>query len=165
MLKIHILTGPVHTGKTTRLMHWASSQKNIDGIFQPIIDEKRFLYHIASRTLRMLESPSNSTDEKVIKIGNYRFSKEVFIWAQTILLNSLDKNLDWLIIDEIGPLELDGSGLEPIITKIFNESEKFSGKILCVVRDSMIDKFVEHYKLENNFVLFNLDQNYEHEQV
>lgn len=158
MKKIHVLTGPVHTGKTTRLMHWASSQKNIDGIFQPIIDEKRFIYHIASRTLKMLESPSNSTDEKVIKIGNYRFSKDVFLWAQNVLLNSLDKNLEWLIIDEIGPLELDGNGLEPIITKIFEESEKFCEKILCVVRDSMIDKFVEHYKLEDTFELINLDQ-------
>ncbi len=159
MKKIHVLTGPVHTGKTTRLMHWASSQKNIDGIFQPIIDEKRFIYNIASRTLKMLESPSNSTDEKVIKIGNYRFSKDVFLWAQNALLNSLDKNLEWLIIDEIGPLELDGNGLEPIITRIFKGSEKFSGKILCVVRDSMIDKFIEHYKLEDTFELINLDQN------
>lgn len=154
MKNIYLLTGSIHTGKTTLLMQWASSQINIDGIFQPVIDEKRFIYHIATRTLKMLEVPSNSTDEKVIKIGDYRFNKDVFSWAQNVLLNSLDKNLDWLIIDEIGPLELDGKGLEPIITKIFEENEKFSGKILCVVRDSLLDKFVEHYKLEDRFTLF-----------
>ncbi len=152
--KIFILTGPVHTGKTTRLMHWAASQKNIDGIFQPVIDEKRFIYHIASRSLKMLEVPPNATDENVIKIGTYRFSKDVFIWAQNVLLNSLDKSLDWLIIDEIGPLEFDGNGLEPIITKIFEENEKFSGKILCVVRDSMLEKFVEQYGLKGRFEMF-----------
>jgi len=154
MKKVFILTGPVHTGKTTRLMHWASSQKNIDGIFQLIIDEKRFIYNIATRTLKMLEVPSYTGDEKVIKIGNYRFSKEVFEWAQNVLLNSLDKNLEWLIIDEIGPLELEGKGLEPAITKIFRESEKFSGKILCVVRDPMLEKFVEHYGLKGRFEMF-----------
>jgi nucleoside-triphosphatase THEP1 len=156
MKKIHVLTGPVHTGKTTRLMQWASSQKNIDGIFQPIIDEKRFIYHIASRTLKMLESPLNSIDEKVIKIGNYRFSKDVFIWVQNVLLNSLDKNLEWLIIDEIGPLELEGKGLEPAVSIILNEDEKYEGNILCVVRDSMLDKFIEHYKLQSKFQLFEL---------
>ena len=154
MKKIHVLTGPVHTGKTTRLMQWASSQKNIDGIFQPIIDEKRFIYNIASRTLKMLESSSNSTDEKVIKIGNYRFSKDVFLWAQNALLNSLDKNLEWLIIDEIGPLELEGKGLEPAVSIILSEDEKYEGNILCVVRDPMLEKFVEHYGLKGRFEMF-----------
>lgn len=158
MKKIQILKGPVHTGKTTRLMHWASSQKSIDGIFQPVIDEKRFIYHIASRTLKMLELPLNSIDEKVITIGNYRFSKDVFIWAQNVLLISLDKNLEWLIIDEIGTLELAGNGLEPVITKIFADSEKFSGKILCVVRESILEKFIERYKLENKYELIKLEQ-------
>lgn len=158
MKNIHLLTGPVHTGKTTRLMHWASSQKNIDGIFQPVIDEKRFIYHIASRTLKMLESPLNSTDEKIIKIGNYRFSKDVFTWAQNVLLDSLDKNLEWLIIDEIGPLELDNFGLEPTITKIISDREKFDGKILCVVRDSILEKFIGHYRLENKYELIELEQ-------
>ncbi len=157
MKNIQILTGSIHSGKTTRLMHWASSQKNIDGIFQPVIDEKRFIYHIVSRTLKMLEVSENESDEKIIKIGNYRFSKDVFIWAQNVLLHSLDKNLEWLIIDEIGPLELCGAGLEPAITKVFAESEKFEGKILCVVRDSILEKLIEHYKLENTFELINLD--------
>ena len=154
MKKVFILTGPVHTGKTTRLMHWAASQNKIDGIFQPIIDEKRFIYNIATRTLKMLEVPSYTGDEKVIKIGNYRFSKEVFEWAQNVLLDCKGKKLEWLIIDEIGPLELEGKGLEPAITKIFMEGEKFSGKILCVVRDSMIDKFVEYYGLKGRFEMF-----------
>lgn len=156
MKKVFILSGPVHTGKTTRLMHWASSQKNIDGIFQLIIDEKRFIYHIASRTLKMLEVPANIGDEQIIKIGDYHFSKKTFSWSQKILLDCLDKNLEWLIIDEIGPLELDGNGLEPIITRIFKGSEKSSGKILCVVRESILEKFIEHYKLQSKFQLFEL---------
>lgn len=156
MNSIHVLSGPVHTGKTTRLMHWASSQKNIDGIFQPIIDGKRFIYHIASRSLKMLEVPSSIPLEKVIKIGNYNFSKDIFEWSQKLLTGCIAKNLDWLIIDEIGPLELDGAGLEPAITKIFTGDNEFSGRILCVVRDSLLNKFLEHYNLENNYQLFEL---------
>ena len=75
------------------------------------------------------------------------------------MLNSLDTNLDWLLIDEIGPLELNGSGLEPAITQVFAAHQKFNGNILCVVRDSILEKFIEHYKLEDTFELINLDQN------
>ena len=140
-------------------MHWAASQNKIDGIFQPVIDDKRFIYHIASRTLKSLEAPSTTKDEHTIRIGNYRFSKETFEWAKKLLLDCLSKDLDWLVIDETGPLELEGNGLEPAVSKIFRESEKFSGKILCVVRNSVLEKFVEHYKLEDTFELINLDQN------
>ncbi|MBA4406834.1 hypothetical protein C0389_06130 [bacterium] len=156
MKKIYFLTGPVHTGKTTRLMHWVTSQKNIDGIFQPVIDEKRFIYHIASRTLKLLDLPSATHDEKVIKIGKYFFSRDVFAWSQKILTDGFEKELDWLIIDEIGPLELSGTGFEPAITKIFSENEKFRGNILCVVRDSILEKVIEHYKLEGLYSLFEL---------
>ncbi|MCX6170457.1 MAG: hypothetical protein NTX65_14015 [Ignavibacteriales bacterium] len=155
--KIFILTGAFHSGKTTRLMHWAASQKKIDGIFQPVIDDKRFIYHISSRTLKSLEVPSTTKDELIIKIGKYFFSKETFSWAQEKLLDCLSKDLNWLVIDEIGPLELESKGLEPAVSKILNEFEKYDGKILCVVRGSIIDKFVEHYKLENKFTLFDFD--------
>ncbi|MCX6175621.1 MAG: hypothetical protein NTZ27_12785 [Ignavibacteriales bacterium] len=155
MKKLFILTGPVHTGKTSRLMHWATQKKNIDGIFQPVIDDKRFIYHIASRTLRQLE-----TDETrdVTMIGKFKFSNQTFDWAKNILGDCINKELEWLVIDEIGPLELEGKGLEPTISKLFSEIEKFNGNILCVVRDSILEKFVEHYRLESKYDLINLDQ-------
>ena len=151
---IFIYTGPVHTGKTTRLMQWAASQNKIDGIFQPVIDDKRFIYHIASRTLKMLEMPAKTSNKQVIKIGKYHFSQETFSWAQNILLNCLEKDLEWLVIDELGPLELDGNGLEPAISKIFTEYEKIKGNILCVVRDSILENFIEHYQLKNRIESF-----------
>jgi len=154
MKKISIITGPIRTGKTTRLMHWASTQKSIEGLFQPVIDEKRFIYHTSSRTLKMLEVPKNSDGDNFIEIGNYRFSREVFNWGQSVLLNAIKKDLDWLVIDEIGPLELEGSGLEPAISEILKDRDSFKGEILCVVRDSIMERFLEHYKLHSKFQLF-----------
>lgn len=158
MKNLFLLSGPVHSGKTTRLMHWASSQNNIDGIFQPVIEEKRFIYHIGSRTLKLLEVSEVKTENELITIGKYKFRKSVFEWTQNILLDCLKKKLVWLIIDEIGPLELEGKGLEPAFSKILFEVEKFEGNILCVVRDSMLEKFVERYGLESKYDLINLDQ-------
>ena len=154
--KILIVTGPVHSGKTTRLMHWAASQTKIDGIFQPVIDDKRFIYHIASRTLKSLEVPALAKEEHIIRIGNYRFSKETFSWAQKKLLDCLSKDLDWLIIDEIGPLELEGNGLEPAISSIINARENVTAKIICVVREEILQKFIDHYKLHNSYEIFEI---------
>lgn len=155
MKNLFILTGPIHTGKTSRLMHWATQQKKIDGIFQPVIENKRFIYHIASRTLRQLE-----TDEMkgVTMIGKFKFSNQTFDWTKNILNDCINKELEWLVIDEVGPLELKGKGLEPIISKIFKQIDTLNGNVLCVVRDSILEKFVEHYKLESKYDLINLDR-------
>lgn len=155
MKNLFILTGPINSGKTTKLMQWAATQKNIDGIFQPVIDDKRFIYHISSRTLKILESINSIPKNELVIIGKYQFRKSVFDWAQNILINCLNKKLDWLIIDEIGPLELEEKGLEPTISKVFNEIDKLNGNVLCVVRDSMLEKFVKYYKLENKYELIN----------
>ena len=154
MKKIQILTGPVHSGKTTKLMQWAAVQKNIDGIFQPVIDGKRFIYHIGSRTLKILEAEGTLSEHELIIIGKYKFRQSVFDWAQNILLNCMDKKLDWLIIDEIGPLELGGKGLEPAISKIINQIDELNGNLLCVIRDSILEEFINHFKLQSKFQLF-----------
>ncbi|MCL6100749.1 MAG: nucleoside-triphosphatase [Bacteroidetes bacterium] len=152
MKNIHILTGEIKSGKTTRLMLWASSQKNIDGILQPVIEEKRFIYHLGSKTLKQLET---AEEPNAIQIGNYKFSGRVFSWSQNVIVSCLQKDLDWLVIDEIGPLELEGKGLEPAITQIFSERDNFRGNILCVVRNSILEKFIQHYRIENSYEIFN----------
>lgn len=154
MSKISILTGEIRTGKTTRLMRWAASQKNIDGIFQPVIDDKRFVYHIGSRTLKPLET---SQTANVTSIGKYDFSNETFAWSQKILSECVAKNLNWIIVDEIGPLELQGKGLEPAVSKLLADRENIKVQILCVVRDSILEKFIEHYGLQNDYEIFELD--------
>jgi nucleoside-triphosphatase THEP1 len=151
MGNIYILTGEIKSGKTTSLMKWASAKNNIGGIFQPVVNGKRFIYDISSRTLRNLEIDLKFEG---IKIGKYNFDKNTFDWAQNVLLDSLSQNMDWLIIDEVGPLELEGKGLEPVISKILKERQQLKTKIIFVVRSAILEKFIEHYGIQNNFNLF-----------
>jgi nucleoside-triphosphatase THEP1 len=155
MSKIFIMSGAVHTGKTTRLMQWSMAQKNIDGIFQPLVDEKRFIYHIASRTLKMLQT---GQEKDVTEIGKYKFSNETFLWARKMLQEASLKEPDWLLIDEIGPLELKGLGLEPAITEILSRRESLKTNILCVVRDSVLEKFIDNYGLKDSYEIFKIDK-------
>lgn len=151
MKQIHVFTGKVHSGKTTRLMQWAALHKNIDGIFQPVIDERRFIYHISSRLLKILETEDTNN---IIEIGKYKFSNQAFDWANKILVDCCSKELDWIIVDEIGPLELAGKALAPAVQKIFSANEKINANILCVVREEILSEFLDHYNLQNNYRLF-----------
>lgn len=153
MGEIYIYSDPIKSGKTTKLMQWAATQKNIDGIFQPVIDGKRFLYHIASRSLKPLEIEKS---DDTFTIGQYIFCNQAFLWAKEKLTSAINANIEWLIIDEIGPLELDGKGLEPVISKILSEVNQMHQNVLIVVRKNLIDKITAYYKLENNYKSFNL---------
>ncbi len=55
MSKIYILTGPVNSGKTTKLMNWVEKKSNVGGILTPVVDGKRHLYSIASQKYKIFE--------------------------------------------------------------------------------------------------------------
>lgn len=137
-------------------MQWAADKKSIDGIFQPVVEGKRFIYHSASKTLKLLEANEQTPSDKIVTVGKYRFNKDVFDWTKKILDDALKNKFDWLIIDEAGPLELDGKGLEPVITKIINGRESFPGKILFVVRENLLRDFLMHYKIKDDYELMEL---------
>lgn len=153
MKKIFILTGEIHSGKTTRLMKWSANRKNVDGIFQPVIDDKRFIYHLAAKTLKPLETDS---PENIVQIGKYKFSNQTFDWAKTVLAEAVQKEIDWLIIDEIGPLELSGKALDSVISKIFFSIDSITPKIICVVRSGLVEDMINHYGLKDRYELFDI---------
>ncbi|MBU0559350.1 MAG: nucleoside-triphosphatase [Bacteroidetes bacterium] len=151
MAEVIIISDKIKTGKTTRLMRWCSEQKNIDGILQPVIEGKRFFYRISSRTLKQLEVDEG---KNVTEIGKYKFSNDAFDWARKILIESFETNIDYLTIDEVGPLELKGKGLEPAVSKIISNRNVFQGKMIFVVRENILAQFLEHYKLADEYKIF-----------
>lgn len=158
--KIYLYSDKIKSGKTTNLFQWLASQKNAGGILQPVIDGKRFFYSIVDKMLIQLEISNEQKNKMdindVIVIGNYTFLKSGFLKAKEILLRDFLKNYEWLIIDEVGPLELNNSGLEPAISKILKDKDKFNGNILIVVRDKILNSLIEHYKIENDFEFLKL---------
>jgi len=150
MSQIYLYSGPIHSGKTTRLAEWALHQTNIDGILAPMQKGKRYLKRIASGELRLLEPglpKRNPVD--VYTVGKFSFSKSVFQWAAKALQENLEQPLNWLVIDEIGFLELDGQGLEPAVKKALALSHSVGPKnILIIVRERLVEKIITHYNLQ-----------------
>jgi len=145
---VYYYTGPVHTGKTTRLSQWISRKKKVDGILAPVIDRCRYLRIISTGETKKLDAADSGDDGLIVKIGQYIFSEEVFSWARQHLTGAFKNNPDWLIIDEIGPLELTGRGLEPAVSEILSLAEKNNEiKIVLVIREKILAQTLHHYHL------------------
>ena len=108
---IYLLSGPIQSGKTIRIINWVENKEQVDGIAAPVIDGKRYLKYLRTGEIKLLESGPNVSEERIICVGNYKFNKDVFEWAQLKLLNAYDQKPKWLIIDEIGILEFGKEGM------------------------------------------------------
>ncbi len=150
----YILTGKTGIGKTTYLSNWIKD-KSTDGILAPIIKGKRHLQHISSNQIKLLEVDNEIENKKTISVGRYLLDEEIFEWAREKLLQSFKANPEYLIIDEIGPLELNNKGIEPAVSQILKSIDNQNKiKFIFVVRENLIDSFLKHFNLTINEVKF-----------
>jgi len=148
--QIYIFSRAIRTGKTTALRNWSGGKPNIAGILTPDENGLRKLYDITSGTTYDLQV-AETFPGPVINIGRFVFDQSVMEKAKQLLLDACYKNTDWLVIDEVGKLETEqNAGLEPAVTEIIQhyQSGKATGKLLLVIRDSLLDKALEKYVLK-----------------
>ncbi|MBL0155204.1 MAG: hypothetical protein IPP93_17690 [Chitinophagaceae bacterium] len=130
---IYILSGPVHTGKTTALMQWASGRIDVHGILTPVgEDGKRFFYDLQSKVRWPMEAEVGETE--ILSIGKFVFSAKAFQRAIELLRSAINTD-GWLVIDEIGPMELKGEGFAEVFGEILGERK---GKLVVVMREGII---------------------------
>jgi nucleoside-triphosphatase THEP1 len=157
MSNIYIFTGEIKSGKTTRLEKWIEKNPDADGILAPEIGGKRHLQRIKTNEKKLLEYTGSGSETELTEICNFRFINSVFEWGQNELYSALKIKPEWLIIDEIGPLELKGKALEPMVSKILSESIPLNINIVLVVRKTLVEKVIGHYKpLTKNFNYFTI---------
>ena len=144
---IFILTGEIRTGKTTCLQRWAAQRKDVFGIISPVINNERVFMNVQSKEMCKMEA----TDEEaeILLIGRYIFSKRSFEFAIATIQSFLHNTSGWLLIDECGPLELRGEGLDEVIKKVLNLRQK-NLSIVVVVRNSLLNDVIAHYGLNQD---------------
>ena len=154
MARIIILTGPVQSGKTTWLMNWLSDRNDVSGFLCPDIEGKRCFLQIEDKIMLPLEV-KESTKESTITIGRFVFFKKTFDVAKDWLLNSDLSAVKWIVIDEIGKLELEDKGFEPefshFLKRVSVKSNQVS--IIIVVRDYLLELICKKYSFENVEIL------------
>lgn len=146
---IYILSKAIKTGKTTELLEWVKTKNNIGGILTPDVNGLRKLYDIATEKLYDFQVENATFNDEITEIGKYKFLSQVFQKAQHLI--STESNFNYLIIDEIGRLELkQNKGLEPVLSDVIHKYVNGSKKnnLLLVIRDYLLNDCIKKYHLQ-----------------
>ena len=152
---IYILSGPIRSGKTTQLLNWSAGRNDIYGILTPDIDGKRVFMDVHSGEQFAMEADAGDLD--IITVGRYVFSQSAFQRARRVITNSFgNSNACWLIIDEIGPLELNNDGFAGVLKEAINSANR-DLKILLVVREGLFEKIKNKFGIDNAILMQNIN--------
>jgi nucleoside-triphosphatase THEP1 len=158
-MSIYIFTRAIHSGKTTELLNWSNQQKNISGILMPDIDGSRKIINLDTKEIFDAECvDAANTKEPLTSIGKFNFYSAAFEKANSVLLNALSRNPQWLVIDEAGKLEICGTGFYKSIAKaisIYND-KKTPGNLLITVRDNLCEEVIAFFNIKNYEVISSL---------
>ena len=159
-MSIYIFSRPIQTGKTSELQKWCNLQKNIHGILMPDINGCRKFFDIRTNKIFDAEcADSVNTKEPLISIGKFNFYTAAFEKANSILLDALSQNPHWLVIDEVGKLELTGKGFYKSVdeaVKLYSDKNK-PENLLITVRDSLCEDVISFFNIKNFKVINSLD--------
>ncbi len=82
-------------------------------------------------------------DEETLAIGQFVFSKAGFDKAIQIIHDAINTE-GWLIIDEIGPLELKSEGFCDVLKEVLVQR---NNKLLLVVREGLAKQVKDHFMI------------------
>lgn len=147
-MAIFLLSGPIRSGKTTKLLNWVAKRNDVGGILTPDLNGLRILIDISQQ--KQYAFQVNDEHENVVQIGRFYFSSDAFQTGRNIIARERQSPKSWLVIDEVGPLELQGQGFEPeiSITVNFLKQQNPAKNLLLVVRQNLLDQVLRHFKID-----------------
>lgn len=147
---IYILSGDIGIGKTTALLTWAEKRKDVFGILTPRNkNKKRYILDLASK--QEFEMETNSDKDETILVGRYRFLASAFNRGNNIIKKALsDHTSGYLIIDEMGKLELESAGFHESALLAINETAKNERlHLILIIRTTLLEDMIKKYNITN----------------
>ncbi|HUR65620.1 MAG TPA: nucleoside-triphosphatase [Chitinophagaceae bacterium] len=141
----YILTAPVQSGKTTSLINWTEKNEAY-GILTPVIEGKRVFLDINTKEQWPMESALG--EKEILNVGRFNFSKQGFEKATATISKAINKD-GWLVIDEIGPLELKAKGFHDVLNDVLRTRRE---RIILVVREGMAQQVMDHFQIEAKLI-------------
>lgn len=150
---IHIITGNINSGKTTRLLSIYNAKKQGDGFYSP----KVFIDgHYAGQEIIRLSTGErkffsfktgfipDGWDEEY-HYQSYSFSYNGFLFVRNIILDIIQNNIEPIFVDEIGPLELNEQGFYNILNLLL----KTDKDMYITVRQSCVNDVINKFRFTN----------------
>jgi len=150
---IYILTGVIQSGKSTSLTEWIKTNGIEAGGFLTPVDEngKKVLFDLAQQRNLVFELDGQNSDKNTISVGRFIFDADTFEQAIEWTKRQIDSDLPWIIIDEIGKLEMNNLGFHELVNFLL-ENKGEQKNFLFVVRDTLLDQVKQKYGLTRNQV-------------
>ena len=151
---IKIVTGPINTGKTTWLFEDYKSKENADGFACRKIraNDEHIGYELVQlstgKTCHFISKvdriPQNWNE--VFRLGkHYSFNKEGLEFAKNIVESSLEKSVKCFYLDELGHLELKGSGFADILKRLLKEKID----LVLVIREGLLEQMCKAFEIND----------------
>ncbi|GAA4371010.1 hypothetical protein GCM10023185_46070 [Hymenobacter saemangeumensis] len=145
MPAIYLLTGPIRSGKTTRLMAWARATPGAAGLLMPDGPQGRMFHDL--ETGFAWPAAARLGEARPLTIGRFQFSRAAFEWANASLRGAAARpGTRWLVLDELGPLELRGEGLAPALQSILAQPAR-PFHLVLVIRASLVGQVTAAFNL------------------
>jgi len=145
MPAVHVFTGPIRSGKTTRLAAWAQTTAGTAGLLMPDGPQGRMFQDLQSGFV--WPTAARLGELQPLVIGRFAFSRAAFELANTTLLGAATNAATrWLVVDEVGPLELRGEGLAPALQTVLALPEP-AFELVLVVRESLRTAVIDAFEL------------------
>ncbi|MGB4776326.1 MAG: nucleoside-triphosphatase [Daejeonella sp.] len=148
--RIYILSKTIRSGKTTQLLHWAKiNDAQLSGILTPDVNGIRMIYDLSAKQYFPFQVPEDVVCEDSQQIGRFTFYQSAFNQANHIIERAFLEDPDWLVIDEVGPLELLNKGFDTVLKTIIPAylSGKQKGNLLLVIRESLLVETCHFYNI------------------
>ena len=156
---IYIVTGKVHSGKTTFVRRLAARMKkeNINltgflsvGSFSGGQRSTFTLEHLEDGKQQALASIEKGEDW--LRFGRFYFNPEALREGERIIRRGMEMKADLVVVDEVGPFELQGGGWKGILELLEKEYEMAQ---IWVVREQVLDEVLDRWNIpgENVFTV------------
>lgn len=149
---IIFVTGEKASGKSTMLSLLADRLKkedfNIGGIIQPGIwkENKRYGFDILDLTSgRTMPLCRTDGPESGITAGPFRFFPDAVQFGTSALTSDGMLEKDVIILDEIGPLEIQGAGWHDSLTYL---TAQYNGLLIISLRPTLLEKVCSRYSVQ-----------------
>ena len=157
MNRIFILTGPVNSGKSTFLDQLAVALQDERIRLAGLIAKKHWegerdvTYFIRDiQEGGSLPLSSGTDTEGWLKTGSFYFNPDAVAFGNELLKNAAKELNDIVIIDELGPFELENKMWAEAITSLLVKTDL---PMIWVVRTSLLDEIIKKWDITDPVII------------